>query len=471
MHQYQLLFNPQNREDPAASKRRVVLSLLGFFLLGFAVALVSNRHDFLRPEQGSGDTRAEDDDSERLFSFKNSNDSLTLHALVEYCEQERARGYDPQSFQYRLAAANCGWGYDFMNSKANKDQWKVFFFGPGFRKEILDLSGCPNHCPLSPKCEIHHQSTNRAYLKDADVVVVFQADSDMIPLLNKKPYRVLYWREAVFKTVSVGRQRDFSFEMGSHFYAGLLNPSFTRSPKQLLDRKIFPFPHQLPLKPLSERTGFAMSIISHCGAGSLRDEYLRGLTIHLGPERVHQFGRCGNMKLPPKPINNAAMLISTYKFFLSMENTIQDGYVTEKLFFALNFPVVPVYYGALNAPNITKVQSFIRAADFRTPKELALYLMHLDQNPPEYQRYHEWRSKPEHFTDEFLEIQSRKVAGPEELSYYKKRKFKRFPRTSQCCRLCDENYVKYAAESRTEQSFVRKTMSQKEILARFFNKH
>ena len=135
----------------------------------------------------------------------------------------------------------------------------------------------------------------------------------------------------MFKYVPVKQQKTFDFEMGVHYYSGLNNPQFLRTPIQL-QNLVFPPDPPLPFLSFEKRTGFALSIISDCGARSLRDSYIHFLEINLGPGRVHKYGKCGDRALPPKPVQNAAKLISTYKFYLSMENTIQQGYITEKLF-------------------------------------------------------------------------------------------------------------------------------------------
>ena len=256
--------------------------------------------------------------------------------------------------------------------------------------------------------------------------------------------------------------------MGVHFYSGIPNPVFMRKPIQLLSSSFPPHP-PVEFLPLSERLGyFALSIISDCNAPSLRDAYLRTLVSILGSDNVHEYGKCGNRKLPPKPIINAAKMIAKYKFFFSFENTIQSGYVTEKLFFTLNLPVIPVYYGAPNVPNVTVIPSFIKVADFHSPKQLANYLLHLAENEEESMAYHRWRKDPKLFSKDYLDIISKRLAGPEELKVYQDKNVLRFPRAAQCCRLCDENYVRYAMESRTDESLINGRMGERDVKKKFF---
>ncbi len=40
-------------------------------------------------------------------------------------------------------------------------------------------------------------------------------------------------------------------------------------------------------------------------------------------------------------------IYENYKFYLSIENTLCDSYVTEKLWWRMPFPVVPIVMGGL----------------------------------------------------------------------------------------------------------------------------
>jgi hypothetical protein len=428
------------------------------------------------------DQTNDDDEMEEMFAeYTNSTASITAATSADGAEVVTLKHFSqlclqnldtlvPGTIQYELAAADCGWKYDYLSSPAKKKEWKVYFYGEGWRPDILDLSGCPMYCPLSPKCRLR-VTTRLSEIVDGDLVVIFQSEANeliqRVPQFgSKKQYKVLYWREAQLLGPSLPTQKQFDFEMGVHYYAGLINPNFIRRPVQYLSGAVFPYP-PLEFVPFEQRK-FALSIISHCKAGSQRDVYQAHLIALLGQEKVHRFGECGDRKLPGRSINHAAKLMSEYLFYFAFENTIQDGYVTEKLFFALNVPTVPIYYGALNVPNITVTPSFLRVSDYHSPKELALHLQYLSENREEYMKLHYWRTHPASFTKEYLEILQHRVAGPDELMFYKKRNFKRFPRTAQCCRLCDENFVKFATETRTHASLVSHYMTEDQIAKKFF---
>ena len=186
---------------------------------------------------------------------------------------------------------------------------------------MMMYTGCPTTgrggCPLFPECKMI-VSDNPRQLKTADVVVVYQKEPRKIDDApwdpkTRKPYRVILWKEALWRAPNELFQRDLlDFEIGTHHTAGILNPHWFLPPSDLLSGRLFTS-EKIPFLPLEERRGFAMSIISHCEAPSMRDQYLRHLIRALGATKVHRYGECGNRKLPPRPISNAAKLIANYK--------------------------------------------------------------------------------------------------------------------------------------------------------------
>ena len=134
--------------------------------------------------------------------------------------------------------------------------------------------------------------------------------------------------------------------------------------------------------------------------------------------------------------------------------------MTEKLIEILSLPVIPVYYGDPIVLNITSTPSFIKALDFATPEKLGEYLLYLDANVNEYNKYHAWRASETPFAEDYLRLLREKVAGPLELEQYLKvdlskyahgklEPYRAVQRRAQCCRLCDENHVREAKANRT----------------------
>ena len=88
-------------------------------------------------------------------------------------------------------------------------------------------------------------------------------------------------------------------------------------------------------------------------------------------------------------------MLSDYKFNLAYENSIEEDYVTEKFFDPLEVGCVPVYPGAPNIDDYAPGDHcYINAADFNGPKELAEYLLALNEDEEAYNAYHAWRHQP-----------------------------------------------------------------------------
>lgn len=86
------------------------------------------------------------------------------------------------------------------------------------------------------------------------------------------------------------------------------------------------------------------------------------------------------------------MLKKDYKFFLAFENSFCPDYVTEKLFKPLHYDTVPIVMGA-SYSSFAPPNSFIDVRDFQSPKQLADYLLLLDNSEDVYERYFDWKRK------------------------------------------------------------------------------
>lgn len=128
---------------------------------------------------------------------------------------------------------------------------------------------------------------------------------------------------------------------------------------------------------------------------SLRSEFASALMQEI---QVDSYGRHLNNRMlaeADRGVKTKLATISRYKFCLSLENAIEDDYVTEKFFDPLLVGTTPVYRGAPNIMDFAPGNNcFINASDFRNPKELANYLKYLDEDDGAYQQYFSWRGQP-----------------------------------------------------------------------------
>ena len=132
--------------------------------------------------------------------------------------------------------------------------------------------------------------------------------------------------------------------------------------------------------------------VSHCETKSKRLEYVKHLQNYID---VDIYGKCGSLKCGrfrrESELVCLNMLNTTYKFYLSFENSLCDDYVTEKFWKAIHNNVVPVVLGAYNYSELMPPNSYIDIKDFASPKELAEYLIMLDGNDELYNRYLSWK--------------------------------------------------------------------------------
>jgi hypothetical protein len=170
------------------------------------------------------------------FSEENSHVMLntTVEAFVKKCA-EQSRTMVEGTYDAEWIKADCGLGYKLPVKTSQTKQWHVHFDGTYWKSLSLALSGCPRAgCPLSPNCVLTYDTEKDPpdHVNPADVIVYsgFTPSHDTSPKQHndnsassrKDPYRVLYWREANWPKPSVNEQQKFSFEMGVHFWSGIL---------------------------------------------------------------------------------------------------------------------------------------------------------------------------------------------------------------------------------------------------------
>ena len=125
---------------------------------------------------------------------------------------------------------------------------------------------------------------------------------------------------------------------------------------------------------------------SHCGSKSGREALVKSLSQHIP---VDVYGQCGMLKCP----NNACLQLlgAKYKFYLSLENAVCKGYVTEKFFNILPYNTIPVILNGADMSSIAPKHSFINVQDFSSTAKLAEYLKKVASDDELFASYFWWR--------------------------------------------------------------------------------
>ena len=138
------------------------------------------------------------------------------------------------------------------------------------------------------------------------------------------------------------------------------------------------------------KTGLVVWLVSNCAATSRRLAYARELQKYISVDIAGACGTTGFQKyFGPASFIPPLENLNKYKFYLAFENTFCEQYITEKVYEILadDSKVVPIVRGAGPYKDFLPANSYIDAADFSSPKDLADYLIKLDQNDDLYNEY------------------------------------------------------------------------------------
>ena len=147
------------------------------------------------------------------------------------------------------------------------------------------------------------------------------------------------------------------------------------------------------------------------------------VVANYGYSVMHSLGLCvGDAPGTRPPIGGTGvrkmLMASHYKFFVSLENTIMDDYVTEKFYEGFMADTLMVYLGAPNAERYAPApHSFVNAHDFEGPEALAAHLVALAADAARYDEYFAWRrARPVRVTEEFVRSMSNDMVRRDSVS-------------------------------------------------------
>jgi alpha-1,3-fucosyltransferase len=284
---------------------------------------------------------------------------------------------------------------------------EAFIFGKGKDPFV-------NHNCLYTRCEIVHDRSERP-IESYDAVVVVLNDEFLSPSQLMMPQfpankrnasqRVVFFTQeappALRPLFNMSQLVDifnwtmtYRFDSDIPFIYGRVIPVGRNSP---LDPEQVNFYRERARSVIMKskkhnKTKSLAWMVSHCDTQSQRETYAKALAKHID---VDIYGKCGNMSCASHSLHTSAphcytMLESTYKFYLSFENSLCPDYVTEKFFKIMGHDIVPIVYGGADYSRHAPPHSYIDARHFK-PKELAAYLKQLDADDALYNEYFWWK--------------------------------------------------------------------------------
>ncbi|KAL0829918.1 hypothetical protein ABMA28_003392 [Loxostege sticticalis] len=156
------------------------------------------------------------------------------------------------------------------------------------------------------------------------------------------------------------------------------------------------------LKPVSKKIGKsiikvkkypAVWFVSNCYTQSRRETFFNNLKAALDKYgfEVHVIGSCGTRECPIGKDKKCMKSLKQYYFYLALENSISEDYVSEKVMKALQHYTVPVVYGGANYSRFLPPHSYINGRTLG-PKKTAAKMAGLIINRTEYLQYFSWQN-------------------------------------------------------------------------------
>ena len=140
----------------------------------------------------------------------------------------------------------------------------------------------------------------------------------------------------------------------------------------------------------------ALFIANNCNSTSGREAVV--MEMRRAGMGVDGISGCLNNKQVPAAdrlgLGHKLRWMSNYMFYLAFENTVQDDYITEKLWYTYMAGAIPVYLGARNIADHAPPHSYIAVADFGSTADLVAHLQGVAANATLRATYHAWRRDP-----------------------------------------------------------------------------
>jgi len=136
------------------------------------------------------------------------------------------------------------------------------------------------------------------------------------------------------------------------------------------------------------KTGTAAWLVSNHNSASGREAYVKDLEQYIDVDVIGQFSV---LQCNKDPELCAIEIEAKYKFYMALENSICDDYVTEKFFRTMRYNIIPVTANGANMSSLAPPHSYIDALAFKGPKELSDHMKKVGSDPALYASYFWWK--------------------------------------------------------------------------------
>ncbi|XP_049878534.1 alpha-(1,3)-fucosyltransferase C-like [Pectinophora gossypiella] len=147
-------------------------------------------------------------------------------------------------------------------------------------------------------------------------------------------------------------------------------------------------------KRLCNKTKAAAWFVSNCKDKNSRQAFVSELNVHLKTYElsVDTYGKCGSLKCPKTQWQVCnAMLENDYYFYMALENSVHEDYITEKVLTALQNNVVPIVHGGANYTRFLPPRSYLDAR-LHSTKDLAEIMYSIMMSQKTYDQFFKWRN-------------------------------------------------------------------------------
>lgn len=135
---------------------------------------------------------------------------------------------------------------------------------------------------------------------------------------------------------------------------------------------------------LQEKTGFCCMVVSNPNSPKRLDFFQKLCNYKMVDSGGRHLNNIGG------PVENKKQFIKKYKFTFAFENTIRNGYTTEKLVEPMRVHSMPIYWGNPLVNREFNTKSFLFWDDFGSDEALINRIIELDRNDKEYAKvYHQ----------------------------------------------------------------------------------